>query len=68
MASNITTEKKSKDINAKNAVIYGEKKMNQKNKEEKTTLTDLLKQDITVKVYQLILILATGYFLGILFK
>jgi len=68
MASNITTEKKSKDINAKNVVIYGEKKMNQKNKEEKTTLTDLLKQDITVKVYQLILILATGYFLGILFK
>jgi len=50
MASNITTEKKSKDINAKNVVIYGEKKMNQKNKEEKTTLTDLLKQDITVKV------------------
>ena len=61
-------EKKSKDINAKNVVIYGEKKMNQKNKEEKTTLTDFLKQEITVKVYQLILILATGYFLGVLFK
>jgi len=47
--------------------------MNQKNKlsnfkEEKTTLTDFLKQEITVKVYQLILILATGYLLGVILK
>jgi len=42
--------------------------MKQENKEEKTTLTDLLKQEITVKVYQLILILATGYLLGVMLK
>ena len=42
--------------------------MNQKNKEEKTTLIDVLKQDMTVKVYQLILILATGYFIGVMIK
>jgi len=42
--------------------------MKQENKEEKTTLTDFLKQEITVKVYQLILILATGYLLGVMLK
>jgi len=42
--------------------------MKQKNKEEKTTLTDFLKQEITVKVYQLILILVIGYLLGVMLK
>ena len=42
--------------------------MKQENKEEKTTLTDFLKQEITVKIYQLILILITGVFIGVLFK
>ena len=42
--------------------------MTQENKKEKTTLTDFLKQEITVKVYQLILILVTGVFIGVLFK
>lgn len=37
--------------------------MNQKNKEE-TTLTDFLKQEIKVKVWQLGLILLAGIFLG----
>ena len=42
--------------------------MTQENKKEKTTLTDFLKQEITVKVYQLIIVLATGYLLGVFLK
>ena len=41
---------------------------NQKEQREETTLTDFLKQEIKVKVWQIGLILLTGIFLGLLFK
>ena len=42
-------------------------KQNNKEKEE-TTLTDFLRQEIKVKVWQIGLILLTGIFLGLLFR
>ena len=41
--------------------------MKEEQKQE-TTLTDFLKQEIKVKVWQIGLILLTGIFLGLLFK
>jgi len=41
--------------------------MNEEQKQE-TTLTDFLKQEIKVKIWQIGLILLTGIFLGLLFK
>jgi len=45
----------------------GKHHYDEKEKEE-TTLTDFLKQEIKVKVWQIGLILLTGIFLGLLFK
>lgn len=41
--------------------------MKEEQKQE-TTLTDFLKQEIKVKVWQIGIILLTGIFLGLLFK
>jgi len=43
-------------------------KNQRQNQKEETTLTDFLKQEIKVKVWQLGLILLTGIFLGLIFK
>jgi len=43
-------------------------KNQRQNQKEETTLTDFLKQEIKVKVWQIGLILLTGIFLGLLFK
>ena len=42
--------------------------MIQENKKEKITLEDFLKQEITIKIYQLIIIVVLSVTLGVILK